>query len=488
MAKMKKAAFVIGISVILLILIVTMIGVTDESSDEASILKNGSFEKESFSRPAGWIIENADKGTFFFDRQNKADGNQSLLITIGSQSSEGTGALTLKQKISVSDFRGKEINISGKLKAEGAELGVFIAGTGVEAEHLVKAGVSDDFTEFSYSEAIPLNTYELYMVLMTFSKPNGKLWLDDIAIEPLQQPASGSSENGNSGIVTDKINTLGWQDSPYISRDGNRLYFMYTQLNCIDMVKGNLNIKGPPRAGHHFNPGKDDSDLYVAYKQPDGHWGNITNLPFNTMYADHSGMPNKTNTVFYFARGETPEHLDDDIYVVYKNKDGIWGKAKNLGSPINTRHVEDNPHISYDEKTLYFESNRPGGRGGFDIYSCELEASGKWSSPVNMGPVINTSEDESQIWMNDKGTECYFNRTNSKKGDTQIYFSRKDAKNRWMPVQHLDVGLPLVGEASFTADGNTLYFASVSPVDETITIMYAEKKKDGSWGKPKPVD
>ena len=42
---------------------------------------------------------------------------------------------------------------------------------------------------------------------------------------------------------------------------------------------------------------------------------------------------------------------------------------------------------------MVFTSNRPGGLGGYDLYYSVFK-NGKWSSPVNLGPDINTSSDE----------------------------------------------------------------------------------------------
>jgi hypothetical protein len=42
---------------------------------------------------------------------------------------------------------------------------------------------------------------------------------------------------------------------------------------------------------------------------------------------------------------------------------------------------------------MLFTSNRPGGMGGYDLYYSVFNI-GKWSSPINMGPGINTASDE----------------------------------------------------------------------------------------------
>jgi len=52
------------------------------------------------------------------------------------------------------------------------------------------------------------------------------------------------------------------------------------------------------------------------------------------------------------------------------------------------------PNISPDGQMLWFSSNRPGGYGGMDLYSCRRKADGKWSDPQNAGPTVNSSSDE----------------------------------------------------------------------------------------------
>ncbi len=62
-------------------------------------------------------------------------------------------------------------------------------------------------------------------------------------------------------------------------------------------------------------------------------------------------------------------------------------RADSLDSPANDKC----PFIS--KTVMVFASDRTGGMGGFDLYY-SLYKKGKWSSPVNMGPKINTSSDE----------------------------------------------------------------------------------------------
>jgi hypothetical protein len=58
---------------------------------------------------------------------------------------------------------------------------------------------------------------------------------------------------------------------------------------------------------------------------------------------------------------------------------------------INSTSEDKCPFIH--KKVMVFTSDRPGGMGGFDLYY-SIFRHGKWSSPVNFGPDINTSSDE----------------------------------------------------------------------------------------------
>jgi len=70
--------------------------------------------------------------------------------------------------------------------------------------------------------------------------------------------------------------------------------------------------------------------------------------------------------------------------------------------------------------------------------------------------------------------------------------SKKKPDGSWGKPIKVFPRLPVSGHASVTADGRYLYFLTVkdkkSLKREHWTIWYSERRKDGSWGKPKPVD
>jgi hypothetical protein len=80
---------------------------------------------------------------------------------------------------------------------------------------------------------------------------------------------------------------------------------------------------------------------------------------------------------------------------VQAQKYSDWSTPVNLGAAINSASSDQGPAISKDGLTLYFHSNRPGGLGGFDMYvSQRASLDEPWSLPTNLGPTVNTVFDE----------------------------------------------------------------------------------------------
>jgi peptidoglycan-associated lipoprotein len=109
-----------------------------------------------------------------------------------------------------------------------------------------------------------------------------------------------------------------------------------------------------------------------------------------------------------FARGNTGKKkgtVDVDLYLS-RNVNGQWTAPAIL--PINDSLAWDgSPAFSRDGKTLYFASNRAGGVGGIDIYRTNMDASGRFSKPVNMGKDINTAGDDMFPYVAEGG-KLYF--------------------------------------------------------------------------------
>lgn len=109
-----------------------------------------------------------------------------------------------------------------------------------------------------------------------------------------------------------------------------------------------------------------------------------------------------------FEAKET-ERSDIDIFVSLKRPDGNWGLPFPLGNVINTPNPDRTPFLHSDFKTLYFSSTGHGGYGSFDVFkSTRLDDTWKnWSVPENLGPGINTQQEEVGFYIPPSGKIAY---------------------------------------------------------------------------------
>jgi outer membrane protein OmpA-like peptidoglycan-associated protein/tetratricopeptide (TPR) repeat protein len=152
-----------------------------------------------------------------------------------------------------------------------------------------------------------------------------------------------------------------------------------------------------------------------------------------------------------------------DLYISYKTKNG-WSEAENLGPMVNTDFWESSPSLSPDKRDLYFASSISGGLGGRDIWVTHRLLTGKWSRPVNLGPAVNTSGDESCPFMHADNQTLYFNSNGQPGyGTTDLFFSKKISDSMWQMAENLGYPINTIddeGSLIVAADAKTAYYAS----------------------------
>lgn len=135
------------------------------------------------------------------------------------------------------------------------------------------------------------------------------------------------------------------------------------------------------------------TDLFSA-RRVNGEWTDVKNLGSNVNSPDWDSQPvlSSDGSTLYFASDRTGGKGGSDIYMSTGNRDG-WSKAVNIGSPVNTSSNEMSPVIAADNKSMTFASDKSGGLGGFDIYITKSQGS-NFTAPVNPGSPINSAFDE----------------------------------------------------------------------------------------------
>lgn len=198
--------------------------------------------------------------------------------------------------------------------------------------------------------------------------------------------------------------------------------------------------------------------LFSSRKLKNNKWSKPLPFKYNSREysVGHASLTASGDTM-YFA-SDMPGGLGGaDIYVTYRESDTSWTKPKNLGKNVNTEGDEMFPFI-HDEGSLFFASDGHLGLGGLDIFVSDSK-NGEYGKAENLGVPVNSSHDDFAFILNQSQTSGYFssNRPGGK-GDDDIY-SFKMLKPIMSPKQYLRGkslagGLVLPGTNVYLMSGN----------------------------------
>jgi Tol biopolymer transport system component len=206
-----------------------------------------------------------------------------------------------------------------------------------------------------------------YSAILQFKREDGK-W-----IGPIMPTFSGKYQN----------------NYPFVSPDGNRLYFdsqeplEQSNTNSINnyIFVSEFSDSGWS-TGRPIEPGvvinKTESFVSVAEN---------CNIYFGARYDDGLG--------------------GSDIYMC-EYRGGNYTKPINLGKSINSEHNEFHSYIAPDESYLLFDARKPDGFSANDIYISFKLSSGQWSKAINLGKNINTEYIESRPYISSDGKYLFF--------------------------------------------------------------------------------
>lgn len=164
--------------------------------------------------------------------------------------------------------------------------------------------------------------------------------------------------------------------------------------------------------------------------------------------ANGAFSPDKKRFYFTACREETVNKIICAIYMSTLGDDGNWSEPEDLGPEINSNeYTTTQPAIGpykNDREVLYFASNRPGGRGGMDIWYSIISSSGNHASPRNCGGKLNTDRDEATPFYDNKTGNLYFSSNGHPGMGGYDVFSSSGQVSRWTEPEN--VGYPLNSE------------------------------------------
>ncbi|MEI6765145.1 MAG: OmpA family protein [Bacteroidota bacterium] len=185
--------------------------------------------------------------------------------------------------------------------------------------------------------------------------------------------------------------------------------------------------------------GEGNSDVYVTDFNP-------ATGQFSNPVIVKGGLNTKANdgTLVYLQNEATAYIMQSNGYLGKGNinectyKDGEWSSSKPTGLNSKTYSV-GHPTMAFQGHIMYFVSDMPGGKGGYDIWMSERSVSGNWGLPVNLGDGVNTKDDEMFPYI--IGDTMLFFSSNGYTGfgGLDIYFARKKDKKFMNPT---NIGYP----------------------------------------------
>ena len=255
-----------------------------------------------------------------------------------------------------------------------------------------------------------------------------------------------------------------------VSRDGLSLYF------------------------HSDRPGGfGGTDIWVSQRaSEDDPWGPAENLgpAVNTTFSENTPRLSLDGHWLYFTSTQPGGAGGSDLYVSRRRSardDLAWQPAENLGSGVNSPANEGGPAVFEDDATgtvtLYFQSPRPGGLGGADIYASTLQDDGTFGPAILVEELSSPTQDIVPAIRRD-GLEMFI--TSNRPGSMPFpppfagrsfdlwTSTRATTADPWSTPMH--AGSPINTEfndgwAALSFDATILYYATCRPGDPCASTL-----------------
>ena len=343
-------------------------------------------------------------------------------------------------------------------------------------------GFTDKLLPFHMAMAAKsIGNYELtkqYLTEFLSSKPNRAMQIkSEIELENLSEIPKLLSKNSPVTLIPLQGNTP--QTEFDAKKIGNEL--VYTSSSKPGIYKNN----GLPFLGIVKAPLKSESEI--------GKSEMLSPNLFKENANDGSPAFTKDGKTVVFARGNTGKSKDPspdvDLYISTKNGT-TWSEPERLAIS-DSLAWDGSPAYSVDERTLYFSSNRRGGKGGLDLYRVPIDNSGRFGRPINLGAAINTPGDEIFPFISGNGKLYFSSNGHPSIGGLDLFVASRNENE--IVVEHLGVPMNSIGDdfAISLSDSTQGYLSSNRPGgkgDDDIYYFKSSGAEDRWWSSdPAPM-
>jgi Tol biopolymer transport system component len=194
------------------------------------------------------------------------------------------------------------------------------------------------------------------------------------------------------------VNSNASEYVPVVTSDDSVMFFTYVGDGSVGGLQA---YPGQPDSGGIYF-----EDIYMS-KRNRNDWLKPEPLGFQINTAGHDaavGLSNDGQTMIIYK----DESGGGDLFLSHLDGEQ-WSVPQPIEGDVNTGAWEGHATFSADMRVMYFASERSGGYGGRDIWMATLGDDGKWGNVRNLGPKVNTAEDEDSPFLHPNGLILMFN-------------------------------------------------------------------------------
>ncbi len=269
--------------------------------------------------------------------------------------------------------------------------------------------LAEDIQEGIVPERLNDSVNSPYKELRPLISPDGK----ELFFSRRNHPENVGGDNDDEDIWVSKLDTVTgeWTKAVNLSKPLNNKHPNFVSAITPDGKSVMLVL------GNKYNEnGKMAAGVSISTRIEDG-WSEPKNFEIENDYnyspkANYFIANNRKVLILSVERDDS--YGDRDLYVSFLREDSTWSEPVNMGPSINTAAEESSPYLAADDKTLYFSSKGFSGYGKDDLFiSRRIDDSWtNWTVPQNLGPDINSPEDDQFFMITPSGEYAYYSRGN----------------------------------------------------------------------------
>jgi len=199
----------------------------------------------------------------------------------------------------------------------------------------------------------------------------------------------------------------------------------YTDRDFTISTDGNTIVFGSDRPAAKGGSRKNKLDIFYTKRLSEGRWSEPENIgaPINTDNGENYPSLSRNGNLYFFSQ-RTDGHGGCDIYLS-RLVDEQYTTPEVLDSNVNSEKNDWDSFIAPDENYIIFSSqNRDDTLGGMDLYISFRETDGRWTKAVNMGPRVNSKSGEICPSVSPDGKYLFFTTTRRRNND--IFWMKAD--------------------------------------------------------------